>query len=120
MVDSKEIEIARQRLEAARGFLHIEDKTAELESLDEQTAQPGFWDDAAHAAEVSRHASNIRSTLAEFDSATSLVDECAAALDLSADDPSFADEADAAYTKLLAMLDQTQRAREVRQVLGIL
>ena len=49
MTDAKDIEQAAQRVSDARGYLHIDDKRAELARLDEESAAPGFWDDAAHA-----------------------------------------------------------------------
>lgn len=94
-----------QRVEDARGYLHIDDKLAELERLDAELASPGFWDDAAHAQEVSKQASNLRDTIAEYEQARALLDDVRAALELAAEDPVFADEADAAMGRLAPMLD---------------
>ena len=71
MVDSEhDIEQMAARVADARGFLHIDDKTAELARLDEEIAAPGFWDDAAHAQGVSKQASNLRETIREYDEAS--------------------------------------------------
>ena len=45
----KEIEKAQGRLSDAFSFLRIEEKRDELAALDEQTARPDFWNDAATA-----------------------------------------------------------------------
>ena len=45
----KDIEQVAQRVSDAHGFLHIDDKTAQLTALDAQIAQAGFWDDAQRA-----------------------------------------------------------------------
>ena len=49
----KDIEQVAQRVADAHGFLHIDDKTAQLTALDAQIAQAGFWDDAQRAQTVS-------------------------------------------------------------------
>ena len=66
-VDAKTIEQLGARVEDARAFLHVEDKIAELAKLDEETAQPGFWDDTAHAQAVSKRAGNLRETIREYE-----------------------------------------------------
>ena len=43
------IDIAAQRVADSHAYLHIDDKTVELQRLDAQIASPGFWDDASRA-----------------------------------------------------------------------
>ena len=107
MADSNErdIEQMAERVSDARGFLHIDDKTAELAKLDEEIAQPGFWDDASHAQSVSKQASVLRDTIAEYDEAAALLDDARAAFDLASEDELFAEEASAALDKLDELLD---------------
>ncbi len=103
------IELAAQRVADSRSYLHIDDKTAELGNLDAQIASPGFWDDASHAQAVSKQASNLRDTIAEYDAAVALLEEVRAAAELSDEDESFADEA----ASLLAKLDDSLDSLEV-------
>ena len=107
MADSNEhdIEQMAERVSDARGFLHIDDKTAELAKLDEEIAAPGFWDDAAHAQVVSKQASNLRETIREYDEAAALLEDARAALELAGEDEAFAEEADAALARLSGLLD---------------
>ena len=106
MADSEhDIEQMAARVADARGFLHIDDKTAELARLDEEIAAPGFWDDAAHAQGVSKQASVLRDTIAEYDEAAALLDDARAAFDLASEDELFAEEASAALDKLDELLD---------------
>ena len=105
MTDAKDIEQATQRVSDARGYLHIDDKRAELARLDEESAAPGFWDDAAHAQSVSKQASVLRDTIAEYDEAAALLDDARAAFDLASEDELFAEEASAALDKLDELLD---------------
>ena len=103
--DEKDLEKVTQRVEAAHGYLHIDERAAELAKLDEEIAQPGFWDDASHAQSVSKQASVLRDTIAEYDEAAALLDDARAAFDLASEDELFAEEASAALDKLDELLD---------------
>ena len=105
MTDAKDIEQAAQRVSDARGYLHIDDKRAELARLDEESAAPGFWDDAAHAQSVSKQASNLRDTIHEYEEAAALLEDARAALELTDEDGAFAAEAEDALARLAVMLD---------------
>ena len=103
--DEKDLEKVAQRVEAAHGYLHIDERAAELAKLDEEIAQPGFWDDASHAQSVSKQASVLRDTIAEYDEAAALLDDARAAFDLASEDELFAEEASAALDELLDALE---------------
>lgn len=103
--DEKDLEKVAQRVEAAHGYLHIDERAAELAKLDEEIAQPGFWDDASHAQSLSKQASVLRDTIAEYDEAAALLDDARAAFDLASEDELFAEEASAALDKLDELLD---------------
>ena len=103
--DEKDLEKVAQRVEAAHGYLHIDERAAELAKLDEEIAQPGFWDDASHAQSVSKQASVLRDTIAEYDEAAALLDDARAAFDLASEDELFAEEASAALDKLDELRD---------------
>ncbi len=106
--DLKDLEQVARRVEDARGYLHIEDKTAELEKLDAEIASPGFWDDASHAQSVSKQASVLRDTIGEYDEAAALLEDARAAFELAAEDELFADEAQSALDVLDGMLDKLE------------
>ena len=99
------MEKVAQRVEAAHGYLHIDERAADLAKLDEEIAEPGFWDDASHAQSVSKQASVLRDTIAEYDEAAALLDDARAAFDLASEDELFAEEASAALDKLDELLD---------------
>lgn len=104
-IDAKTIEQLDQRVRDAKAYLHVEEKTAELEQLDAETMQPGFWDDAAHAQAASKRAGNLRETLREYDEAVSLFEDAQTAFELADDDEAFAEEAIETCEKLSEMLD---------------
>lgn len=51
------------QLDAAFDRLQLEPKERELESLDEQLAEPDVWRDPAHAEQLSKQAASIRATI---------------------------------------------------------
>lgn len=102
------ISALEQRVDAARDYLHIEENTALLAELDEQIADPGFWDDPAKAQAVSKQASDVRDTIASFDAARSLLDDAKTADELVGEDESFALERDDACKHLASMLDKLE------------
>ena len=81
----KEIEKAQGRLSDAFSFLRIDEKRDELVALDEQTARPDFWNDAAAAQAVSKKAAGLRATIEDYERACGLLDDAAAACELAGD-----------------------------------
>ncbi len=110
MAYNKELDTCERRVADARAFLHIDDKSAELASLEEEMASPSFWDDAQHAQDVSKQASNLRALIAEYKDAASKLDDAKAAFELSAEDEAFAAEYDDAMGELDKMLDALEVA----------
>lgn len=105
MADSKTIEELAKRVEDAHAYLHIDDKTKALASLDEEISSPDFWSNTSHAQSVSKQASNLRESIGEYQEALSLLEEAKEAFELADEDPEFAAEADAAVAALGPKLD---------------
>lgn len=108
MTDLRDIEQAAQRVSDAHGYLHIDDKTAELAKLDEECARSDFWDNASHAQDVSKQASNLRETIREYNDAVSLLEDARAAFELACEDEAFAAEASDTLSRLDALLDSLE------------
>ena len=106
--ESPDIERVAKRVDEAFGYLRIEEKKRDLAKLDEQTAQPGFWDDPGHAQEVSKQASVLRDTINEYDQAVTLLDDVRVAFDLADEDPAFEDEAKSLLGRLEKFLDDLE------------
>ena len=105
---NKELEALQARVDDARKFLHVDEKTQELASLEQKMASPGFWDDASGAQEVSKAASDIRDLIAEYEAAASKLDDASAAYELSSEDEGFASEYESAVRELEKMLDSLE------------
>ena len=104
----KEIEKAQGRVSDAFSFLRIEERRDELAALDEQTARPDFWNDAAAAQAVSKKAAGLRATIEDYERACGLLDDASAACELAGDDAAFAEEAERTAAELAALLDQLE------------
>ncbi len=109
-MERNDIDQMAARVADAHAFLHIDEKTAELAKLDEEIAQPGFWNDAAHAQQVSKQASVVRDTIADYDAAAALLEDVQAAFELAEEDPAFAEEAQAALVELSSHIDALEVA----------
>ena len=88
--------------------MRIDEKRDELAALDEQTARPDFWNDAAAAQAVSKKAAGLRATIEDYERACGLLDDAAAACELAGDDAAFAEEAERTVAELAALLDQLE------------
>lgn len=106
----KELREFETRVADAHRFLHIDEKAAELAKLDEEISSLGFWDDVNHAQQVSKQASNLRDTIAEYNQAASLLDDARTAFELASEDEAFAEEGAQALAQLAPMLDQLEIA----------
>ena len=109
-MSANDIKELAQRLDDARGFLHIEDKREELAGLEEQIAAPDFWNDTNKAQQVSKQASNLRASIAEYEQAVTYLGDAKAASELMAEDEMFAEEFENALAKLAEQLDALEIA----------
>lgn len=104
----KDVLAACKRIEDAYEYLHIESVSLELANLERSMAEPGFWDNAAHAQEVSKRASILRSTLEDYERAQKLADDAQTALELSAEDEQFESEFEYSLATLNEHLDNLE------------
>ncbi|MEG1512582.1 MAG: peptide chain release factor 2 [Raoultibacter sp.] len=103
--DTFDIEQVAQRVKDARIYLHIDDKLAELKELEVKIAAPDFWDDASHAQEIAKQASDLRDVIEDYERACVLLEDARVAADLAEEDSSFADEVISTLTALSSLLD---------------
>lgn len=107
--NNKELEELAARVADARAFLRIDAKSGELARLDREAAEPDFWNDLAHAQEVTKQAANLRLSIDEYDEAVSMLEDARAAAELAAEEEEFAQE----YAATAARLTEQLNALEV-------
>lgn len=99
------LEEANQRIQDARAYLHIDDRTKELAELDEQIARPDFWNDTEQAQRISKQASDLRDVLERYDAACALLEDIQTAGEFAEEDPEFAQELEQDLAHLEKILD---------------
>jgi peptide chain release factor 2 len=109
---NERITVLRSRLDEARAYLRLDEKRSELVRLEDVFSQPGFWDDQAAASKLTKQAADLRGELEDFDRASSLLEDAAAAdeLAVAAGDDALAEEAEALCQELDAALDAIELA----------
>ena len=71
------------RLDEVEGYLHIDDRRKEARDLEEQSAQPDFWNDAESASATMARLTRAREDIAAIDDARRKLDDAMAAYDLA-------------------------------------
>ncbi len=102
---SKELDSVGARVRDAHAYLHIDDITEEIKTLEERMSEPGFWDDAQRAQETSKTVSDLKDTLAEYKQAESKYEDACAAYELASEDESFLPEYERDLKELSDLLD---------------
>lgn len=90
------IEDAAKRVADAHAFLHVEQLREQVLGLEREMLEPDFWNNAAHAQDVSRRVNSMKSTIEKYERAKSLLEDARAAAELAAEEA--AQESGAAQT----------------------
>lgn len=104
---SQELNALRERIETIGAYLHIEEKRVQLAELEQQSAQPGFWDDQEHAQGIMSRAADLRGEIEEYDAAFAALEDAEVANELACadDDDELADEVGQAIVQLSSRAD---------------
>lgn len=100
----------RDRLQAARQFLDLENKSVEIEDLREQASSPDLWEDPDRAREISQklaHYEELFKTVRELDQAIEDAEVLAEMAD-EADDPESRSDAEAELRRVSGELDRLE------------
>lgn len=76
------IDAIAARLAEVEGYLHVEERRGAIEDLERQSAEPGFWDDAAAAQAAMAKLSIAKQDVAGVDAAHARLDDVRAAFEL--------------------------------------
>ena len=77
-----DVQALETRLGEVEGYLHIDDRRKEIASLEEQSALPGFWDDAEQARVVMQRLTRAREDVSALAAARAKLDDAKTALEL--------------------------------------
>ena len=76
----------KPELDDLKQALGIDRITVQVEELEQQAAQPGFWDDAEKSQEVLKKTGSLKSTIEEYNRLTSLYDDLEVMIELADED----------------------------------
>ena len=100
----------RERLEAARKFLDLENKAVELQDLRDQASSPGLWDDPDRAREVSQKLANYEDLFNTVTDLERAIEDAEVLIDLANEegDAEARSEAEAELRRVSAALDRLE------------
>jgi peptide chain release factor 2 len=100
----------RERLEAARKFLDLENKAVELQDLRDQASSPGLWDDPDRAREVSQKLASYEDLFNTVTDLERAIEDAEVLIDLANEegDAEARAEAEAELRRVSAALDRLE------------
>jgi peptide chain release factor 2 len=82
-VSRASLEALSARLDEVEGYLHIDERRAEVARLEQQSAQPDFWSDADAASAVMAQLTRAREDVGGLERARAKLEDAQAALELA-------------------------------------
>lgn len=110
--DVPSLDALAARLDEVASYLHVDDRRAEVAQLEEQSAQPGFWDDAEAARVTMERLTRAKEDVAGIEGARAKLDDAQAALELGTemDDADLLEESAALARQLESDLTELELA----------
>ena len=111
-VSRASLEALSARLDEVEGYLHIDERRAEVARLEQQSAQPDFWSDADAASAVMAQLTRAREDVSGLERARAKLEDAQAALELAEelDDDELREEAQGLADGLTADLGELELA----------
>ena len=109
-VSRASLEALGARLDEVEGYLHIDERRAEVARLEEQSARPDFWNDADAASSTMAQLTRAREDVQAIDGARAKLDDAFAALELGEEmgEDELLEEADQLARELTADLGELE------------
>ena len=109
------LDALEERLSEVESYLHLDEARGRVAELEEQSAAPGFWDDADAARELMAELARCRGNVEAVEGARARLADARAALDLAAElgdeeGAEFVSEATAAAAELTRAIDEMELA----------
>ncbi len=112
VVTADDLSALAARLDEVEGYLHLDEARSRVAELEQQSAQPGFWDDADRARALMSELAGCKEHISSVVSARECLADASAALELAdelgEDGAEFITEAAAAAHDVEASIDQME------------
>ncbi len=105
-----EIESLEKRISEVGAYLHVDEKRVKVSQLEDMLSQPGFWDDASRAQDISKQSADLKSDIDGYDSAVAQLEDAQVANELAVeeDDESLSDEVRSILEELTSKIDELE------------
>lgn len=112
VVTADDLSALAARLDEVEGYLHLDEARLRVAELEEQSAAPGFWDDADRARALMSELAGCKDTIASVATAREGISDALAALELAEemgeDGAEFVAEATSAALRVETSIDQME------------
>ena len=105
----------RPDLDDLRSALGIDKLKVQVEELEQQSAQPGFWDDAEKSQEVLKKTGTLKATIAEYDKLNTMYDDLEVMIEMANDD-----EDESMLPEIDEMMTQLDKGMETARLTTLL
>lgn len=108
MVNQEQLKDAKSRIDAARGFLKIDEKRMRLQEEELKTQDPSFWDDPKKAEEQMKLIRGIKAWVSSYDQLLGMYEDIEVLLEFIKDGEGDEAELDAQFLKLLEAIEDLE------------
>lgn len=115
MITADQLKDVTERVEALHRYLNIDKRKIEFEEEQLRTQAPDFWEDAERAQEQMKKVKGIEKWLKGYENVHTQSDELQLAFDFYKDELVTEEEVDAAYTKVVAAIEDLELMNMLRQ-----
>ena len=115
MITADQLKDVTERVEALHRYLNIDKRKIEFEEEQLRTQAPDFWEDAERAQEQMKKVKGIVKWLKGYENVRTQSDELQLAFDFYKDELVTEEEVDAAYTKVVAAIEDLELMNMLRQ-----
>ena len=115
MITIEQLKDAKERCEALKRYLDIDQKMVEVEEEQLRTQAPGFWDDQKTAEAQRRKEKALQKWIDGYKKIKNLTDELELAFDFYKDDLVTEEEIDDAYAKTIHTLESLELKNMLRE-----
>ena len=115
MITADQLKDVTERVEALHRYLNIDKRKIEFEEEQLRTQAPDVWEDAERAQEQMKKVKGIEKWLKGYENVRTQSDELQLAFDFYKDELVTEEEVDAAYTKVVAAIEDLELMNMLRQ-----
>ncbi|MEG1585971.1 MAG: peptide chain release factor 2 [Bacteroidales bacterium] len=115
MITAEQLKEVQEREDALRRYLDIDSKIIQIEEEELRTHAPGFWDDNKAAEVQMKKIKDLKKWVESYNEVHSAIEELAIAFDFVKEELVTEEEVDAAYAKVIELLENVELKNMLRQ-----